>query len=87
MAKNRRRQQGGAWTLSGDDGREIGYAVITGEEAFVCGAEILGFHPRNGEALGWIWTDGRIALNACYFSQNDARSFAGFVNLCAARSE
>ena len=49
------------------------YADLVLEEAVLCGAEVLAFHPRTSEPLALIWPDGRLNFNSTYFSHSDAR--------------
>jgi hypothetical protein len=87
MASRSKRKKGGVWGVHPQSSGAVGYAVLTGEEAVLCGAEPLGFHPRTGDALAWIWPDGRIGCNAVYFSRSDAEEIQEFARGCLSRSE
>jgi hypothetical protein len=87
MRKSGSRKKGGAWAFTRDSPTRAEYAALTGEEAFLCGAEVLGFHPRTGDALAWIWPDFRIGINAVYFSREDAEDLMEFIKARVEGSE
>jgi hypothetical protein len=72
MGKSAKRKKGGVWGEQPDSRGQVRYGELTGEEALLLDAQILCFHPRSGDALAWIWPDGRLGLNAVYFSKSDA---------------
>lgn len=72
MGKAAKRTRGAAWVQPSGLDRRLQYAVLTGEEAHLTGAQILCFHPRTQDALFWMWPDGRVGFSAVHFSKADA---------------
>ena len=55
------------------------YADLDVQEAVLCGAEVLAFHPRTSQPLALMWPDGRLSFNSTYYSQSDALELSKWI--------
>lgn len=85
MGKRARAKRTGRWLQESRSGTRMEYADIDLDEAFVCGAQVLAFHPRTSDPLAFVWPDGRLSFNSTYFSHSDARELVAEVAALATR--
>ena len=87
MGRRARAKRVGRWLRARDFTGPLQYADLDVQEAVLCGAEVLAFHPRTSEPLALIWPDGQINFNSTYFSHGDARELATEIRELLARPE
>lgn len=87
MSSLRKGKRHNRWIQQPRSGGPVGYADIEIDEAFMCGARVIAFHPTNSAPLAFTWPDGRMAFNARFFTPADATELIRDASRLAARSK